>query len=166
MHGTILLIPKDVGRLKYLLIIVLTLLTFLNGCQSYTKVNTDQINQFEKNINSQYKQIKGLNVVFAPTEVQLRYSLKEKINETETADIFSKTKELVRSKRFQKEVIGESYFNKFPEERKYGPPNVSIGFSHNEDGAAFEFRSDYEKKEGYNTWFYYDNKNDPVKVSK
>lgn len=153
-------------RRAFLFLLAFTFCTLLTGCTSYTKVSSDQLNDFTKTIKSQFKPIKGLKVQFAPTRFQFRYSLKEKMNETDIAAVFAQTKELILSKRLQEEMIEGTYFKKYSkQDRIY--PRMSISFDTDQDGEAeFKFSSDYYKGseganikkeiDGYHTWFYTD----------
>ncbi|MBP1993307.1 hypothetical protein [Paenibacillus eucommiae] len=169
-------LPKNIFNLAFLLAAFILLALFAAGCTSYTKVSTDQLKNFQKQIRAEHAQLNSLQVRFSPASLQFTYSLKKEIDETERLDIFYKTKELLLSTQFQSEVIEGKFFKKyFTEERIY--PQASISFQiQKEAESQATFHSSYYQTsdvsseearqlvDGYQTWSFWDYKNDPVTV--
>ncbi len=161
-------------KMKFLTpILFITLFLFLSGCMTYKPLNTQQVDQFRKMITSEHTQIEILTVRYATPTVEFDYLLKGEISQEEMLDIFYKTKEVILSKVFQKDVIDGIYYKKtYDSERYY--PTMSIRFNIKDKECPYNFPYIFESKyytyvttgdpsnpttskilNGYNTWSWH-----------
>ncbi|TXK72386.1 hypothetical protein [Paenibacillus sp. N3.4] len=154
---------------KALMIFMPIVLICLFGCTTHTKVETSQTSEFEKDLRSQYKEIKKIIIQYAPTQIQIIYYMENVKDDTESERIFRQTKALIQSKKFQDEVIQGSYFKKYPQADDWEYPHISVNFDVNNDGEFdFEYSSLNNKQENnqenvqYAVWYYWDYKSTPV----
>ncbi len=161
--------PRQVNGVIFVLV-----LSLLIGCTTYTKVNTKQIVEFDERLKAQHEGISDLKVEYSPSSIDFNYSTEKKIGDKEVREIFYKTKALILSAKFKKEVIEEQFFAKYfnkkaKEARIY--PKIYIRFDFSGDGkydrmfeSSYYKTSDVSNKkvrelvDGYMTWFYWDYK--------
>jgi len=141
----------------------------------YHNLNTEQTNKFKKEIRTNYKRIKNLEIKYSIPSICFNYSF-EKTSEDEMFDIFYETKNLIQNEDFQKDFFKKffkTYFKKESDQKIY--PKAYVQFDFNNDGEyEYQFYSMYYKQsynsgeeneiDGYKTWTYWDFKNEPKPV--
>jgi hypothetical protein len=136
----------------------------LSGCTSYTNVNTPQIKAFQKQIKIEHTNVKSLNVKYSSHSVELTFTTKKPMPKDEILVIFSKTKEMILTSSFQKDIIEERYFKRYYKEERIYPQLAIYFLSTGETRYTGMFYSSYYKTsdvsseaarslvDGYQSW--------------
>ncbi|HEY2493769.1 MAG TPA: hypothetical protein VGI33_12790 [Paenibacillus sp.] len=146
--------------MKQYLRAMLLLVLVVGGCTPATKISTDQVKAFVKDVKNSTASVKDMDVQFRPTQIEIIYTLNENIDETDRMDLLSGTKQLVNSDKFDQEVIQEDYLKKY---ESGGYPDIAIIFDANDDGEYdYQYTSSYDEGElnttdepSYSEWYYH-----------
>ncbi|OAB36516.1 hypothetical protein [Paenibacillus glacialis] len=144
----------------FIAVVIILVLFVVGGCTSASKISTDQVKAFMKDVKNSKTFVKNVAVQFRPTTIEIIYTLYKDIDEADRMDLFHRSKELVNSEEFDKEVIQEDYLKKYKSE---GYPDIAIIFDDNDDGEFdVQYTSSYEEGElnskdesSYSNWYYH-----------
>lgn len=145
---------------KFIGIVIMLVLAVVGGCTPASKISTDQVQTFIKDVKNSKTFVKDVAIQFRPTNIEIIYMLKKNIGETDRVDLFNRSRELVNSEEFDQEVIQEDYMKKYKSE---GYPDMAIIFDDNDDGEYdYQYTSSYDEGElnsrdesAYSEWYYH-----------
>ncbi|AJS61231.1 hypothetical protein [Paenibacillus sp. IHBB 10380] len=149
---------------RFIGVMLLLVLIVVVGCTPATRISTDQVKAFVKDVKNSKNFVKDMDVQFRPTQIEFIYTLNENIDETDRIDLLSDTKQLVNSEEFGQEVIQEDYLKKY---ESGGYPDIAIIFDANDDGEYdYQYTSSYDQDElnttdepSYLEWYYHQDMN-------
>jgi hypothetical protein len=145
---------------QFIGLIVFIFLVVVAGCTPSTKISSDQVKAFVKEVNNTNSFVKHVDVKFRPTQIEIIYTLNENIDEVDRLELFTNARELVNSKDFEQEVIQGQFLKKYD---AGGYPNITILFDMNDDGEYdVQYTSIYQEDELntaneslYSMWYYH-----------
>ena len=152
----------------------LLLFVFLSGCMSHKTLQTEQWSGFKKQMRSEHKEIKDMELQMSPTQIEINYYLDRKPDVEEDQELFMKAKALALSSDFQRTVIEESYFKHYSKDERRYPDIIIRFFGTKKDVIQFEYFASYygpgfegakdRPIDAYKTWFFNDFKTKSVPV--
>jgi hypothetical protein len=144
------------------------------GCTPSKSITSEQLTDFKQSIRSQYKVITDLQIQMAPTRIEFNYFIDKNADREKDKQIFTLTKELVLTEEFQKTIIEDTYFKKYPKGDQQSPKIIIRFHTDQKEEADYEYTSSYygagiegakdRPIDRYQTWFFNDFKKTPTPV--